>query len=92
MTHTPGPWVNDNGLVNGLDPRAGIKGPRSFDIFDAADWPGDEEEAQANAALIAAAPEMLAALKKMLKSFRGRMWIGGVNEIEGVIAKAEGLP
>lgn len=58
---TPGPWKNDNGLVNGRM----SDGRVSFDIFDAAEWPGDEDEAHANAHLIAAAPAMYDALKAL---------------------------
>lgn len=56
---TPQPWTNDNGLVNGR--RADDTTP-SFDIYDAVHWAGDDKEAQANAHLIAAAPDMYAAL------------------------------
>ena len=61
--HTPGPWTNDDGLVNGLETRNRGLGKPSLDIFDVADWPNElREEAMANANLIAAAPDMLAAL------------------------------
>lgn len=53
--YTPGPWTNDNGLVCGRDSK--LDAP-SFDIFDAAEWNGDEVEGHANARLIAASPEM----------------------------------
>ncbi len=62
--HTPGPWVNDNGLVYGTG-----MGGASFDIFDASEWNGALEEAHANAALIAAAPDLLAALQDALSGW-----------------------
>ena len=61
--HTPGPWTNEDGLVNGIESRKRGVGTPSLDIFDAAEWPHElQNEALANARLIAAAPEMLAAL------------------------------
>ena len=64
MAHTPGPWINDNGLVNGTESRKRFGGV-SVDIFDANEWPRElHDEALANAALIAAAPDMLIALRE----------------------------
>lgn len=59
--YTPGPWVNDNGLVSGRDSQR--PGQPSFDIYDADQWHGNTDEAHANAKLIAAAPELLEVLK-----------------------------
>lgn len=59
MARTPGPWINDDGLVSGGESRARFAPGVSVDIFDANEWPNDlRDEAMANAALIAAAPEM----------------------------------
>lgn len=82
MAHTPGPWINDGGLVCGRETRARfVPGSRfpsdspfppgvSQDIFDANEWPDElHDEAMANAALIAAAPDMLAALEAMVLPF-----------------------
>lgn len=53
---TLGPWVNDNGLVSGRETRDRFAPSPSIDIFDAGEWPAElDDEAQANAALIAAA-------------------------------------
>jgi len=65
--HTPEPWTNDGGLVNGRESRARYAPGVSLDIFDASQWPVElESEALANAALIAAAPRLLAALNDLL--------------------------
>lgn len=65
MAHTPGPWTNDNGLVNGKESRERFAPGVSVDIFDASEWPAElYDEAHANACLIATAPEMLVALKE----------------------------
>lgn len=89
--HTEGPWTCDErGLVSGLD-RDRPESP-SFDIFDAEEWPGSEQEALANAKLIAAAPEMLEALEKAEEWLKG--WASakhGLEIIQAVIAKAKGL-
>jgi hypothetical protein len=61
LSHTPGPWINDNGLVYGKNTE--FLGAPSWDIYDASEWPGHAEEAQANAKLIAAAPDLLEACR-----------------------------
>jgi hypothetical protein len=66
--HTPAPWVNDNGLVAGRCRKDNKLS--SFDIFDASQWWGDEEEGQANAALIAASPQLLATLERVQRNRR----------------------
>ena len=59
---TPRPWINDNGLVCGVDD----KGAPSFDIFDASGWPGGGNEAQANAELICRAVNSYDAMREAL--------------------------
>jgi hypothetical protein len=72
MAHTPGPWVNNDGLVYGVESRERFAPYPSLDIFDAGEWPGElRDEAMANAALIAAAPDLLAALKAMVEPWHG---------------------
>jgi len=54
MGHTPGPWrVNAHDICAGSDAVAGVYGTTGY----------APEEAQANARLIAAAPDLLAALR-----------------------------
>lgn len=63
---TPGPWVADGVVVEGFyDVRPGDR--RSFKIATCAGAPYvGEQAAISNARLLAAAPELLAALKAML--------------------------
>lgn len=59
MKHTQGPWgVKNHGMVYTMDNMTAIC---STDVEV-----GNDEEAQANAKLIAAAPELLEALRLML--------------------------
>jgi hypothetical protein len=70
--HTPGPWVKDYGYTLGhikaISPRQGTWTPTvaRYDI-GAPDYPAikDPEEREANARLIAAAPELYEALKRI---------------------------
>ncbi len=66
--HTPGPWICDEGgLVTGQESRPRFQPSPSVDIFDASEWPLElRKEALANAWLITAAPDLLAALKFVL--------------------------
>jgi len=93
MTHTKGPWdlqihgeqsadLNHKGTFMGLD--GGMGAPDSLDVDDAETW-------LANARLIAAAPELLEALRKAL------LWTDEENDVfewrkeaEEVFAKAGG--
>ena len=59
MTHTPGPWFADASFVGS----AAID--RFFISCHSKDLPGGRPEAEANARLIAAAPAMLEALRKI---------------------------
>jgi hypothetical protein len=73
--HTPGPWVADGVLINGPD---GMIGELGFGLR------GDPEM-QANARLMAAAPDLLAALEATvtplirLGDFIGNEDAGGVS-------------
>jgi len=63
--HTPGPWINDDGVVYGKESRIGF-GNTSIDIFDANLWPKAlTAEALANARLIAAAPDMYDLIERL---------------------------
>lgn len=97
--HTPGPWEsNNNGLVYGQVSGDGDEAPLICDVID------DEAHRvlgimspveEANAMLIAAAPELLAALKAAVKivqlvddSDGGQLDL--LSRVHAVIAKAEG--
>ena len=64
--HTPGPWTLQNGTVLGAD---GVGVTRPFERFDGA--------ASANARLIAAAPELLAALQEIAIAASRQQGSGG---------------
>ena len=91
--HTPGPWVRDCWDILGNDGKDGtghvceISRPNSGDEFY---W--REGEADANARLIAAAPDMLEALKYAYNYLGGFGLEGepGCKRIIAVINKAEG--
>lgn len=97
--HTPGPWVIDeryDGCVYSSDDTGSIVarcGGRGFEFVAR-----EADEIKANAALVAAAPDMLAALKTVILDERNaeiiaRHCVGGesiVREMRAAIAKAEG--
>lgn len=99
--HTPGPWVADDNegfsvwkIYSRMSPSgSGIPGPFVAEVI------GDSAEADANAHLIAAAPEMLDALKHIefilenykLNGYRADEILEKYLEIvRHAIAKAEG--
>ena len=66
--YTPAPWINDNGLVNGIESRSRFGNTPSFDLFDASDYPAEmRDEMMATAQLISAAPDLLEALKCLVQ-------------------------
>jgi hypothetical protein len=81
MTHTPGPWT----LHRGYD-RYGVAGANRENVAQvmchSGFFPGD-----ANARLIAAAPDMLEALKAIEPSISNRQKLA---QARAAIAKAEG--
>lgn len=87
MTHTPGPWRIETG--GGSDPTSHVYADdpngcaADGDLVTIADL----IENEANARLIAAAPDLLAACKKMRQIASAQF---GLNEANAAIAKAEG--
>ena len=94
MTHTPGPWHVGH-FRNGCD----IVGPHGEDIgyvnaSDGADEP-TSYPVEANARLIAAAPDLLAAarlaLEEMVQTVATRnSFTDAVDALDAALAKAEG--
>jgi hypothetical protein len=76
--HTPGPWLIEPDVYS-----VGV-----YSLLTAIDTSDAEE--QANARLIAAAPELLQALKKVLKTYDEQLYTQDWDAIRRVIAKAEG--
>jgi hypothetical protein len=86
--HTPGPWTHDFKLSNGFIPFGTVDSDRGAICFVTL----QSEEVQANTRLIAAAPELLEALKSYIATM-------SPNSVEAdekwliakaAIAKAEG--
>jgi hypothetical protein len=100
--HTPGPWTVDNGvniIRNGTQP-TGLFQVASCHDFTTRQIDGSREEREANARLIAAAPELLAQCKEFVRLLQdvprpadtvlaaklGKAFVEGMT----AIAKAEG--
>lgn len=93
--HTPGPWI----VVGGFSVKA-VNGRRSYpsatSVCSFIPYPHDgasNDEARANAALTAAAPDLLTALRELMTAFGGvtthpqqAAW----DVARAAIAKAEG--
>lgn len=98
-THTPGPWTVDGGYIMGGTPTNG-EGLKTYALYVAdcriSSAYRIHEEQQANARLIAAAPDLLAALQGCIKvmqcadelSSNARFWI---EEATATINKAKGI-
>lgn len=86
--HTPGPWfisyTHDGNTEIAIDDAPGINGQRDYDLVTVTH--GDPDELRANARLIAAAPELLAALEHVLD----RATMPGFlrDKVKAAIAKA----
>lgn len=100
--HTPGPWTYQpasNYVGYSISPRgtlptlAAVERPVGGELLtiEAFNFPGETE---ANARLIAAAPELLEALQvaELILRERGLRAHGGYKQIESAIAKATGAP
>ena len=94
INHTPGPWertryLNSNRLNFQIVSMADPGDP--WQVAEASQWLGErEEQIEANANLIAAAPDILAALEDILSS-RGKAWHpedADVVRAKAAIAKA----
>lgn len=101
--HTPGPWV---AKVDDLVPERGavyVEGPLGWEdqsVCETYRFSRDIQEDEANARLIAAAPDLLAALKDMASGWRyirrvhgnlsGVGWDRAQSAAEAAIAAAEG--
>lgn len=90
--HTPGPWVveewdvrePDGCVINGGLQVVAIKNGAKCSIY-AATEDGDGDEMEANLHLIAAAPELLAALEGLLADMRLRSMLDGDVDSDGCV-------
>jgi len=89
INHTPGPWASQMNEV--MSTRSG--GNRvwaTVQVLDQETGYEDRKEAEANARLIAAAPELLAALQEALKHFPSHVrWLANDVKPSDVAGKAD---
>lgn len=86
LKHTPGPWQTPG------DGRIFGPGEDGENIADATWWPSDDgrdSESLANANLIAAAPDLLAACEALLAASEGRT-SHAMDMVREAVAKATG--
>lgn len=90
-THTPGPW--DCMFADGINVRHPIIRGDKGTICQSA-WMGNADETNANARLIAAAPDLLEALTRLVDIDDGNMgvigWDAVIDAARAAIAKATG--
>jgi hypothetical protein len=86
--HTPGPWVINRNQTDCGEDKISIEAADEY--FIAQVDPGVSQEA--NASLIAAAPELLEACQLMLTAMKLANWEGDFAALKGIaaIAKATG--
>jgi hypothetical protein len=97
-THTPGPWTADTGDHEGTDVLTGHHDNCCGVMATIHNQPGEDMPGTvevANARLIAAAPEMLAALQELDEAYRFGTSVGNVDHytygiIKSAIEKATG--
>jgi hypothetical protein len=98
MKHTPGPWSVANNVHHNRESQR-IDGPEGMQIASTMVLSGHDKtsafyEAHGNAKLIAAAPDLLAALKRLTELVQWHGLVGQANwnkdEVFAAIAKATG--
>lgn len=94
MTHTKGPWpIEQTGdgkrylIGNGL-----VEGPNGYEVAEVYSDDCDPDEALANAKLIAAAPELLEAVKALLAEAKERGGALSNGEKLGCVAIGKAKP
>ena len=94
IAHTPGPWRVHFNVPTAIVPGHIIKTEADPQSPIASLWIGGGSKGvarqEANARLIAAAPELLATCQRVLSSLLGGGEMPTVQEIDAVIHKAEG--
>lgn len=93
--HTPGPWevCRDSRGCQSVRAKSGFLAftPSIQHYNDPTRYIDETEEAKANAHLIAAAPDMLEALKDVIQIVRVDEWPRLSGKCRAAIAKAEGV-
>jgi len=89
--HTPGPWFVASGNNYATEITATSKRGKKWVIARATASKTGQEEAKANARLIAAAPELLAELKSMIAAARSAGWDNAeIANAEEAVEQVEG--
>jgi len=95
---TPGPWWNESGVIHAKDPKrwtpevhSCVHVAKVSDVY----WESPDEEAEVNAQLISAAPDMYEACKHAVSVFNGRKGLAmeeqfALDRIYRALLKAEG--
>jgi len=87
--HTPGPWSNGGRYTERGFPHSMVGADTLIARVFSKNF-GDVREEVANANLIAAAPDMLAALKRVIQAAEDGDEMTAISMAEAAIAKAEG--
>lgn len=91
--HTPGPWKNVNGIIFGADGYSlGERHYLAQPIGAGKTQRRDTKEIEANARLIAAAPELLEAALEVIAVIRNPEAQPTVDKLRAAIRKAKGEP
>ena len=89
QSHTPGPWWVERRVGDALQVNAEHRGKgSSYCIASVNHWEGPIDHA--NARLIAAAPDLLAACKRLSGVITNYVTLADVDALNAAIAKAEG--
>ena len=88
MAHTPGPWVVQGQAVLSDRPYPEWKQIAGVRIGNADNW--SDPEGESNARLIAASPDLLAALKRLVEYCNNHSDYDAIGEADAAISKAEG--
>lgn len=92
MAHTPGPWRVENSVLNIIaQPTPYLPDGLIAATRYLGNAPERETEHAANAALLAAAPDLLAACRKVVNNW-GDLHPKDLQQLRAAIAKAEGRP
>jgi len=94
-THTPGPWIAHGNFIKGTDAGNAMDGYEYVAKVETEWLDSPVDRKQANADLIAAAPDLLAALQRMAQGWatvsdENAYVIPGLAEARAAIAKATG--